>query len=83
MRDAEPFGSRTIASACCSTEDVMIQLNEAYRPADDRSDRTDIDLQPCPAAPADRTTQNVSEAEEAMPFVSPPPVAWPRVFPQL
>ena len=61
----------------------MIQLSEAHLPADNRSDRTDIGLEPRPAEPADRKSQDASEAEEAIPFVSPPPIAWPRIFPQL
>ncbi len=83
-REAGKPGPATIASPCCSTEDVMIQLDTKGRPLEAR-----------PAASADRSGPadsqddanrrpvNPAETDEMPFFVSPPRAPWPRIFPQL
>ena len=58
----------------------MIQLNLKDRPFDVRSDCTE------PTNFQRKTNSQPDDpvrTDEGPPFVSPPPVPWPRVFPQL
>jgi hypothetical protein len=59
----------------------MIQLNEGDRSLDFRSGRADSPPSVQPAAPAQ--TPQEQESDEAVLFVSPPPLPWPRIFPPL
>ena len=89
-RDAAlPAGSREIiVSACCSTEDVMSQLKEGFASSPSSSDRTGTfhrgrlaHLVQTAQEPEQRPQGQ--ESDDAVLFVSPPPLPWPRVFPPL
>jgi hypothetical protein len=64
----------------------MSQLNGDGLPPDSGSDRTDADS-PRSFHPARRAgpvqTLQEHQSDEAVLFVSPPPLPWPRIFPPL
>ena len=82
-RDAIFPGSRVIVSACCSTEDVMIQLVEGDRSPEVRPDAAEAPLPSSAPLTDPVASAKGQEPDEPVWFISPPAPPWPRVFPPL
>jgi hypothetical protein len=63
----------------------MNQLNDRPRAAGLRPECAATDSAPSyePGQPAGQVSPHDGQAPEPVPYVSPPPLPWPRIFPQL
>ena len=73
-------GFRNDCLASCSTEDLMIQLPDS--PTDCAASDDLRNSHPDRLGDPTQTPQGEG-ADDSVPFVSPPPPVWPRIFPQL